>query len=328
MVSSCRTVSADRHARAVGVLYLVLSALLWSTVPVGTRLLVRDGEGAFSVTFLSAMRFWVAVLVFALLRLRHARHDHVPFRVSVRGTGWLLLAGLGLFGNYLLYGIGLRFTTAGATSLISQTHTVLTVLLAAWLLGECLTLRKVLGMTVTLGGVLLVIFRGASLHDLLAPMHLWGNLIQVAAAVAWPLYAIGQTKLVEERHDQDVLLPIFTLAALFTTIMLPFSGPALHHPTLADWGVLLFLGVGSTALAYWLYAAGVQRLETSEGAMFSVLAPLVAPLLAWWLLAEPLQGNLLAGMTLVVAGLVLIVYRRAAVAYRRPVKVTRVKAGV
>ena len=41
-------------------------------------------------------------------------------------------------------------------------------------------------------------------------------------------------------------------------------------PTPGEWGVLVFLGVVSTALAYWLFAAGLQRIETSEGSMLGV----------------------------------------------------------
>ncbi|HEY3377269.1 MAG TPA: DMT family transporter [Armatimonadota bacterium] len=298
------------RSHVTGVLCVLAAVLLWSTVPVGTRLLVRDGM-VFSPAFLSAARLWLAVLVFLILRAVHCHRAGIAFRVSIRHRGWLWIAAAAISANYLFYAIGLRYTTAGATSIISQVHSVATVLLAASLLGERLTKQKVLGTVVAMIGVLLVVFQGNSLHDIFSSAHVVGNLIEVLAALAWPFYAIGQTKLVGEDGNRDVLMPIFVLSALLSTLLLPVTGPfILHPPSNMDWAVLLFLGAGSTAAAYWLFAAGLQRMQTSEGAMFNVLMPPLALLMAHWLLGESLRPSVLAGLALVVAGLVLIVWRR------------------
>ena len=152
---------------------------------------------------------------------------------------------------------------------------------------------------------------GCPSHTLFASNHFLGNLLEVAASFAWPWYAIGQTKLLEKGGTQQSLEPIFLVAALMSTLFLPFTGPLiLHTPTLIDWAVLIFLGAGSTAAAYWLFALSVQRLETSVSTMFNVLIPPLALLLAHWLLGEPLHAQVIGGLVLVVLGLVLVVWRR------------------
>ena len=299
--------AADSHL--IGVLFVLAAMVIWSTVPVGTRFLMQGG--AFSVAFISASRLWLAAAVFLVIRAISCRHTCEPFRIPLHRIGWLIISAVALCFNYLFYAIGLHYTTAGATSVVSQVHSVAIVLLAALLLGERLTGQKIAGMLLSVAGVLLVVFQGSSFHDLTSSTHLLGNLIEIMAALSWPFYVIGQTKLLQDGGTRQVLMPIFVSASILVCFLLPFTGPLIvHAPTLRDWGVLVFLGMGSTALAYWLFAAGMQRIETSEGAMFNVMMPITALFMAHWLLGEALHSSMLGGLALVVMGLVLIIWRR------------------
>lgn len=308
----------DGAARLQGIGFVLAAVVLWSTVPVGTRMLVQSG-GAFSAEFLSAVRLGIAALVFFGIRLLYAGPAGWRFRINRRQLPWLLVAGVGLFLNYWLYSLGLRYTSAGATAVISQIHTVATVLLAAVLLNERLSAAKGLGMTVAMGGVLLVMLRGVFLQDFVAEERLFGNLLQVGAALAWPLYAIGQSKALQEDRGREVLTPIFTVAAVLMLLTLPFTGSALLQPPMArDWVVLLFLGLGSTAAAYWLYSLAMLRIETSEAAILSVLSAPIAIGISVWLLGERVTVSAAIGVALVVLGLVLTVWQRLPGGLRRP----------
>lgn len=306
------------RTRAQGIGLVITAVLLWSTVPVGTRMLVRSGSGVFSVEFLSAVRLVIATLIFFGARVLHAGPVALPLQLRKKQLLWLIIAAIGLFLNYWLYGLGLRYTSAGATAVISQVHTVATVLLAALLLNERLTRTKIAGMVVATAGVFVVIFQGVNLHDFFGAGHLYGNLLEVGAAMAWPLYAIGQTKAMQYARGREVLTPIFAFAALLMLLTIPFTGHAiLLPPTGQDWAVLLFLGLGSTAAAYWCFALAMQRIETSEGAVFSALSPPVAIVLSFLLLGEPISSGAIIGVLLVVAGLMLTVWRRLPGGLRR-----------
>lgn len=303
--------SADRRTYVIGVLYVIAAIVLWSTVPVATRVLVRDG-GVFSSACISVVRLVTAAGIFVFLRARHARQHNLSLIPRIPFSGWLVAAAAGLAFNYIFYAVGLRYTTAGATSVVSQVHAPATVLLASLVLGERLTAQKITGMLVVMAGVLLVVLRGSAWHDLVASQHFIGNLIEILAALAWPLYAVGQTKLLQRDHSQYILVPIFLLASLFAMAALPFTGPLIvHSPTRVDWGLMAFLGIGSTAAAYWCFAAGMQRIETSQGAMLNVLLPLFALVTAHVALGEEIHTGIIGGFGLVLGGLVLIMWHRA-----------------
>jgi len=296
---------------------LILSAIvLWSTVPVVTRLLVQDG-GVFSAAFLSAARLWVGAGVLLVVQIVYAQRHPSETPAPIHRRGWLFIAAAAMAANYLLYSLGLRYTTVGMTTVIGQVSPIATVLLSALLLSERLTPNKLLGMVIALTGVFYVIFHGVNFTDLFASQYFIGNVIQLIAALTWPFYAIGQTKLLQDAH-RPALLPIFGIGAVLATLCLPFTGPSiLRAPGLLDWAGLLFLGAFSTAGAYWLYAAGLQRLETSEGTMFNVLLPPLAMLLAVAVLGEALQPAILLSLLLVVLGLLLILWRRSSSPLRR-----------
>lgn len=316
-----KRIPADLRSHLLGIALVMSATLIWSTVPVGTRMLMKNGS-AFSPAFISAGRLWVAAVLFILIRAVYAKRSGEPFHVPIGRPVWLLISAASLCINYLLYAIGLRYTTAGATSIVSQVNAVATVICAALLLGECITKQKVVGMVLAMSGVSLVLVHGSSLTELLASSHFHGNLIEIIGALAWPFYAVGQTKLLQNGGGRQILMPIFVVSAVLSLLMLPFTGPLIvKPPTIIDWVVLLFLGVGSTALAYWCYAAGLQHIETSTASMFGVLMPLFALLLAHWLLREPLQASALVGLTLVVGGLVLISWRRSHSPLRRRITV-------
>jgi len=301
---------SERRIQLQGIGFVLLAVLLWATVAPGTRLLVR-GEGAFSVGFLSAVRLTIAAFFFVFIRLLHHGPSGFTFRFPPRLYVWLVVAALGIFLNYWLYGIGLRDTTAGATSVISQFQGMVTVLLAALLLAEPLTPYKVAGMIVATAGVVLTMFHGHAFGGIPAAQQLRGDLIEVAAAVSWPFYVIGVTKLQHVVHDREVLAPVFLLAALLMALTIPFSGPSINGtPGLIDWLVLLFLGVGSTAVAYWFFALAVERIQASEAAMFNLLGPPLSIAIAYVFLGEQIGHNAVYGVILVIVGLALIAWHR------------------
>jgi drug/metabolite transporter, DME family len=94
----------------------------------------------------------------------------------------------------------------------------------------------------------------------------------------------------------------FGLAAIVLLPALVLSEPAwLTRPD--GIALALFLGVIPTALAYILFARGLNRLSASETATLTLAEPLTAGVLGAVVLAEPMSAMSAAGAGLVLAGL-------------------------
>ena len=103
-------------------------------------------------------------------------------------------------------------------------------------------------------------------------------------------------------------LPITALSFVFgvafmTPLMLWEGGgldvtPLLQHP----WRVL-YLSIGTTGIAYWVYFMGLERIDATQAMSVILLKPPMAAVLAMFVLGEPLTWNVMAAMVLILSGL-------------------------
>jgi drug/metabolite transporter (DMT)-like permease len=226
---------------------------------------------------------------------------------SLSPTDWLRLLGLGALGNGLSLGfqfLGTKLSTAANGAVVTAATPAFVYLFAAPLLGERIGARRWLALALSTLGVLAVIDpRRAALVP-----ELWrGNLILVAAALTWALYSV----LVRRATRQVPALP-FTFVALLGGLLvsMPVSAWELARIPLGmpDLGVvagILYLGLVSTALAFFLWNLAFERLEAGIASLTFFAQPLVGAGLGAALLGETLTPLFLVGGLLIVFGIYL-----------------------
>jgi len=164
-----------RRDLLAGVACVNLATLTWA----GNHILGRWLRGSAGPFTISAIRFAIAGAVFALLLAQRPAADRRLGRDAWRLV-LMALVGVVLFSPTLY--AGLRLTTAVNTALINGLGPVITVALAAAVLGERLTLARVGGAVVGLAGVAAIVLggrRGAGSG------HLAGDLVVLAAVLCW-----------------------------------------------------------------------------------------------------------------------------------------------
>lgn len=207
---------------------------------------------------------------------------------------------------------GTKLSTAANGALITSATPALVVLFAYLLLGEALRPRRLLGMGLAMAGVLVVSDpRAASL----APDLALGNALLAVAAVTWALYSV----LAKRAAFRYPVLTVTTYATLFglfmTAPLVPVEwawaapGPVEASP-LVVLGVL-YLGVVSTAGAFYLWNKGMALLDASAAAVFFFAQPVVGAFLGWLLLGEQLGPAFFAGGVLIFLGVGLVSLERA-----------------
>ena len=145
-----------------------------------------------------------------------------------------------------------------------------------------------------------------------------GIALAVVAGGSYAIYTLAAKRLLTAGHAPEAVMAVaFGLAAVVLLPALALSEPAwLLH---ADGIVLaLFLGVIPTALAYVLFARGLNRLSASETATLTLAEPLTAGILGAVVLAEPMTASSTAGAGLVLAGLLALGVRLPAPAVASP----------
>ena len=257
-------------------LALVGANALWGASAVASKPVVAH------VPPLTAACLRVAIALIVLLPLV-ARTGGRPARG--RAPALLGLTGVALF--CLCQNVGLRYASAATTALLNGGIPILTAILAARLLGERLGGRGVAGVLVSGGGVAAIVLLGPGATFGAATL---GSLLPLAGAVSFAAYTVLGRRTFAVGHTVAIVAGSTRYGLLF---LLPGAGLELTTGelgplTLSDVLLLLYLGVGCSALAFVLCGYGLARLEATQGAVCGNLKPLVGVGLAMGLLGESL----------------------------------------
>lgn len=282
---------------------------LWSLIP----LAVKVADRSFSFGFIAFARLAMGTVVFGALELGAGRGIRIPRRLkgqTLRGPrwvgarAWVVIAGVGIGCDLLLYTLGLGYTTASAATLIVSTDGVILALLGVLVLRERMSWWKGMGAMVALVGLVLVGWNGQDLSALVKSEYFLGNLIVLAAGCCWAVYGLGQRVLVEMPGAS--LFPIFVVGTVLAGAA-ALGQPVVHGPI--QWPAVvavLYLGLGGTGLAYILLAKGIARLEAATVGLIGSTLPLFTMGQAHLFLAEEITVYLAAGAALVMAGVALV----------------------
>lgn len=297
--------------RYLGLLLALFTAGVWGCLPIGLKVLLSTLDPA-TITW---ARFLLAALV--LLLMGGGRAGPVWRDVGRGYLALLLVATLGLCGNYVLYLMGLDYVSPSTAQIVIQLSPIFMMLGSLSLFGERFGRQQWLGLVALLCGLLL--YFDDRLAELLFGLREMtsGVLLIVAAAAAWAAYALAQKQLLVRFSPAYVLLCLYGGGAL---LLLPLAHPAavLRQPP----GQLLLLAATAiaTLASYRSFAGALQHLEGARVSIVISLTPLItmgsSALLAP-LAPELIRPDRLSAVSMVGAGLVVVGSMCTAVGRRR-----------
>jgi DME family drug/metabolite transporter len=123
------------------------------------------------------------------------------------------------------------------------------------------------------------------------------------------VYAVAAKGLLARVTPIAVSAITFALAAAFLAPAL-LGEPAPGHALAAGWPLLVYLGLGPTAVAYALFTAGLTRVPATAAGIVSLLEPLTATTLGLLVFGERLGAVGVAGAALLLAALILLAFAR------------------
>ena len=219
--------------------------------------------------------------------------------IDRRDLWYAAVAGLFFTADLSIWHWSLRLTAVANSTFVTNL-TPFFVTIAAWLLfRERVTRRLLAGMLIAFcGGFLMV---GESLH--LEPRFLIGDLLALLAAIFYSGYLLVVKRLRRGRSTWYVMAwtGIFAAPTMFLV-------SAVTHETLLPkspfgWGVVIALALVSQLGGQGMIAYGLAHLSASVSAVMLMWQPVVAALLAWWILHEPLTPLRAAGGLIIIVGI-------------------------
>ena len=207
--------------------------------------------------------------------------------------------------------VGTDLTNASQGSLLTVLTPVFTLLLGIAVLGEPMTARKVGGMALAAVGTVIVLAGQYELSRLTAA-NLGGVAALFAASLGWAAYTVWGKPLVR-RYSALETAAYSTLAALpMLAVLVPlefaFGRASLSGLSFGPGviGTVLYLGLASTAAAWYLWYKGLEYVDAGTVAVFFFAQPVVGAALAAALLGERLGPFFLAGGLVMAVGVYVV----------------------
>ncbi|HZH53952.1 MAG TPA: DMT family transporter [Microvirga sp.] len=285
-------------------LLLCLTALFWGGNAIAGRLAV----GEVSPMVLTAMRWVIVVAVMLPLTGRQLAAEWPLLREK-----WFSTVLMGVFGftafNGLFY-VAAHHTSAVNLTIFQGSIPVLVLIGMVLFFGVRVVPLQVLGMIVTLVGVVIVSVKGS--FEVLRSLAL--NIGDVWTLIACVFYA-GYTLALRRRPAVSGLVFFTALASVAFLSSLPLlayeiaTGTVLW-PTFEGWIILLYVGLLPSLVAQVFFIRGVELIGPARAGLFVNLVPVFGALLAVVLLGEPFAFYHALGLALVLGGIWLAERRR------------------
>lgn len=189
-----------------------------------------------------------------------------------------LLGALGIYGFMFFYLIGLSKTTPISSSIFNSLQPIWVFILAVIFFKERISLMKIIGISIGLGGALLCIMTQKS--DDLAADAFTGNMFCLVSSVIYAIYLLLSNTILHKVGVITMLKYTFTGAAtsaLIVTAVTGFDAKALTLPIhWAPFLALMFVLIFPTVITYLLVPIGLKYLKTTLVAIYGYLILIVA----------------------------------------------------
>ncbi|BCJ55473.1 membrane protein [Actinoplanes sp. NBRC 14428] len=298
----------SRTAARGGLLPIVVAGILWGTTGVVVQLVRRFADlGPVGIGF---YRLAIAAAVLLAFTARQLW----PFLVTLRPQRWrLLLIGAGLGAYQALYFLAVTWGGVAVATVVSLG--LAPVLIAGW---EALRSRRrpqpdALGsITAAIAGLALIT-GGTEAPTGTAPEPLLGLLAALGSGLGYAATTV-LSRDVTRFVRPLVLTSASTAVGAVTLLPVALLTGGLAVPVgPAAAGMLAYLGVVTTAIAYGLFYAGLRTTAGSVAVIVTLLEPLTAAVLAVAILGERLTLPVAAGGGLLLGAVVV-----ASLTHRRP----------
>ncbi|MDF2927433.1 MAG: conserved hypothetical rane protein [Paenibacillaceae bacterium] len=281
---------------------LVATSLLWA----GNFVAGKFTAGHMPAIALTELRYVIAVLV--LLPYVWVKEGRLlPPRRAILSLIGMAATGVVLFNVFLFK--ALEYTTAANIGLLSALNPIAIALISFVIFGARLKLHQIFGMTVSFGGVLLVLTQGE--WGRLLGLHFnSGDLFMLGAVAVWGVYTcIAQTAL---KHVTPLSATLWS-GIFGLLLILPFNLHPIEwsNTTPGFWGAIVYIAVGATVIAMVLWNIGVGKVGGTRAGMYLNLNPVFTALLSFLLLDERMSVYQYIGTAVVITGMLIFTSRQA-----------------
>lgn len=246
----------------------VITTCFWSTAPIALSLLIDRLDPPTTAFY----RFSAVSVVLGAILARKGRLPPVRRLAAGSGVWLLLLAAVGLTGNFAIYQYALNYIPPGTAQLVMQIAPFLVLIGSIVLYREPFSGIQFAGLGFLLIGLLLFFNRRLSEFAGISSDYVIGSLIMMLAAASWATCVLSQKQLLTICAAPSLMLILYSTGAVF---MLPLSTLTQIHALSSEQLVVLGYCIANMLISYTCFAEALQHWESSRVSMVVCTSPLL-----------------------------------------------------
>lgn len=310
-----------------GYVYIIFTTIIFSTMEIALKLI----SGVFHPIQLTFTRFFMGGLFLVPFAFRELHRKHL----SVSGKDLKFFAFLGFLGivvSMILYQLAVQNTKASVVAVLFSCNPVFVTILAFIILREAIHKNNIIALLLEVIGTLIII------NPFHVKLSILGITLTIVSTLTFALYGVFGKRKCAQYGGIVVTCFGFLLGSFEMLILIALS----HFSPFAAWcsihGLsifsyiplwngyslpilpnIIYICIVNSGIGYACYFTAMEKTSAKTTSLVFFFKPILAPVLALWLLHEVIPINMLIGILFILAGSLasilpgLIIQRKAAV---------------
>lgn len=276
------------------VLYIMISALLFSTMEVALKIAGSDLD-AFQLTFLRFIIGGLFLLPFAWVRIKKKN-------IVIRRNDYLYMLLLGIICipfSMVFFQLGVENSNASTAAVIFCINPMFTIFFAHFVTEEKLSRNKIISIAI---GIVGIVFMVGPWNIQVGDSFL-GASYSILAAVLFGLYsALGRRSVHRLGGLPQTAISFLLGSVAMVPLMFLLNKPIISGIAWENLPVLFYVGIMVTGLGYLCYFMAMEYGDAATASIVFFIKPGLAPIIAVLILREVINLNGFLGIILVFAG--------------------------
>ncbi|MDX1957247.1 MAG: DMT family transporter [Leptospiraceae bacterium] len=286
----------------LGIIFVILSAICFSAKAILVKLFYLEKPDPIEALFLRmafALPFFLGIAIYEFYKTdeKNSLDKKEIFKILF----------LGFFGYHLsslLDFLGLEYITAGLERLIIYSYPTIVLLLDLFINRKYPQKRQIISFILTYIGIGVIFFDSSLTEN---KNLYYGSFLVFLCTISYSWYVFSSEKLVKKigtrKFTSYVLIVSCISVMIHYFVKTNFTIPNYSNRSLI---IGLLMGIISTVIPTFLFAAGVKRIGSTKAALLGTVGPISTIILSNSLLDEPITIFEILGSILIIVGVILI----------------------
>jgi Predicted permeases len=283
-----------------GYLFIILSALLYSTQEISGKFLASAGKmDPIQVTFIV---FTIGTIILAPFAFKEMKAENL----KITAKDWAYFIPMGILCvpvSMLCLQFAVTYTKASTSAVVFCSNAIFTLPFALLFLKTKVKTTDIISMIISIIGVIVIFNPASMLKGMTGGRDIIGITYALVAAIAWAIFNVLSKKRIG--YYGSYVLNFFCflvgIIVLFAIVVIT-KRPIISGINSKSIIILLYMGIFIKALSYMFFLGAVKLTSPVTTSMVFLIKPALATILAIVLLGEKIVPNVIVGILFVLVG--------------------------